>query len=111
MVTTTNVQVQQTATATQVRLQAAAERTGFAVIDRARLAADSLSGGRLPLPHRPNSDSGPGPRIAFADWQRSYPATPDMRMPGSPTSKRGNSKRSNSPCASRSLGRATTAVA
>ena len=111
MVTTTNVQVQQTATAKQVRLQAAAERIGVTGTDRARLAADPLSVGHS-LPRRPLPDFGPGPRTgSFATWQRTLPASPAMRMPGYPTSKRWNSKHSNPSCVSRRVSRATAAVA
>jgi hypothetical protein len=108
MVTTTNVQVQQTATAQA----AAARRIGVVGTDRARLAADSLSVGHL-LPRRPFPDFRPGPRPQgpHASWRRTLPASPAMRMPGYPTSKRVNSKLSNSPCESRSERRATAAVA
>jgi hypothetical protein len=114
MATTKNVQVQKTATAQQVKtLQAAADRIGVTVDGRVRLTADSPSAGHVPLPRRPYPSFGPEPRTKglFATWQMSCVAAREPRMPGYPTPKCLNSKPSNSPCGSRSRGRAMTAVA
>jgi len=113
MATTTNVQVQKTATAQQVKtLQAAADRIGFTVDGRVRLAADSLFVGQFPLSHRPYPCFGPEPRTegSFAEWQLPLVAIREPRMPGYPICKRWNSNSSNSRNASR-RSRAMAAVA